>query len=36
MLVAGTILLTVRNWASCSDKPFIMGDVEDELSLVIS
>jgi hypothetical protein len=36
MLVAGVILLTVRNWASCSDRPFIAGHVEDELSLVIS
>jgi hypothetical protein len=36
MLVAGAMLLTVRNWSSCSDKPFIMGHVEDELSLVIS
>jgi len=38
MLVAGTILLTVRNWASpsWSDRPFIMGRVEDEFSLVIS
>jgi len=36
MLVAGAILLTVRNWASWSDRPFIMGHVEDELSLVIS
>jgi hypothetical protein len=36
MLVAGAILLTVRNWASWSDKPFIMGHTEDVLSLVIS
>jgi hypothetical protein len=36
MLVAGAILLTVRNWASWSDKPFVMGHVEDELSLVTS
>jgi hypothetical protein len=36
MLVAGTVLLTVRNWASWSDRSFIMGHVEDELSLVIS
>jgi hypothetical protein len=35
MLVAGAILLTARNWASWSDRPFIMGHVEDELSLVI-
>jgi hypothetical protein len=27
---------TVRNWASWSDRPFVMGHVEDELSLVIS
>jgi hypothetical protein len=36
MLIAGAILLTVRNWASWSDRPFIMGHVEDELSLVTS
>jgi hypothetical protein len=36
VLVAGAILLTVRNWASWSDKSFIMGHVEDEFSLVIS
>jgi hypothetical protein len=36
MLVAGAILLIVRNWASWSDKSFIMGHVEGELSLVIS
>jgi hypothetical protein len=36
MLVTGAVLLTVRNWASWSDRPFIMGHVEDELSLVIS
>jgi hypothetical protein len=36
MLVAGTILLTVRKWASLSDRPFIMGHVKDELHLVIS
>jgi hypothetical protein len=35
MLVAGAIL-TVRNCASWSDRPFIMGYVEDKLSLVIS
>jgi hypothetical protein len=36
MLVAGTILLTVRNWASWSDWLFIMGHVEDDLRLVTS
>jgi hypothetical protein len=36
ILVAGAILLTVRNCASWSDRPFIRGRVEDELSLVIS
>jgi hypothetical protein len=36
MLIAGAILLTVRNGASWSDRPFIMGHVEDELNLVIS
>jgi hypothetical protein len=35
MLAAGTMLLTVRNWASWSDRPFIMGHVEGELSFVI-
>jgi hypothetical protein len=36
MLVAGALLLTVRNWASWSDRPFIiMGHVEDGLSIVI-
>jgi hypothetical protein len=34
MLVAGTMLLTIRNWASWSGGPFIMGHV-NELSLVI-
>jgi len=29
VLVAGTMLLTVRNWASWSDRPFIMGYVVD-------
>jgi hypothetical protein len=36
MLAAGPILLSVRNWASWSDRTFIMGRVEDELSLVVS
>jgi hypothetical protein len=36
ILVAGTILITVRNWASWSDRPFIVGHVEAELSLIIS
>jgi hypothetical protein len=36
ILVAGAKLLTVRNWATWSDRPFIMGHVEDELSFVIS
>jgi hypothetical protein len=36
MLVAGVTLLTVRNWGSCSDRPFIVGHVEDELTLVVS
>jgi hypothetical protein len=35
MLAAGTMLLTVRNLASWSDRPFIMEYVEDERSLVI-
>jgi hypothetical protein len=34
-LVAGVILI-VMNWASWSDRPFIMRHVEDELSPVIS
>jgi hypothetical protein len=36
MLVAGAILLTVRNWASWSDRPFIMGHGEEEPSPLIS
>jgi hypothetical protein len=36
MLVAGAMLLAVRNWESWSDRPFIMGHLEGELSLVIS
>jgi hypothetical protein len=36
MLVTGTMLLTVMNWASWSDRPFIIGHAEDKLSLVIS
>jgi hypothetical protein len=36
MLVAGAILLPVRNWESWSDRSFIMGHVEYELSLIIS
>jgi hypothetical protein len=36
MLVTGTTLLFVRNWAAWSDRPFVMGHVEDELSRVIS
>jgi hypothetical protein len=36
VLVAGTMLLIVRNWASWSDRPFNMGHVKDELKLVIS
>jgi len=35
MLVAGTMLLTVKKWVSWSDRPFIVGHVEDELGLVI-
>jgi hypothetical protein len=33
MLVAATISLFVRYWASWSDRPFIMGNVEDELKI---
>jgi hypothetical protein len=36
MLVAGAVLLTVRNCLSWSGRPFIMGHVEEKLSLVIS
>jgi hypothetical protein len=36
MLVAGTVTLSVRNWASWSDRPFIMAYVGGELSLIIS
>jgi hypothetical protein len=36
LFIAGAVLLTVRNWSSQYDRPFHMGHVEDELSLVIS
>jgi hypothetical protein len=36
VLIAGAILLTVSNWPSRFYRPFIVGHVEDELSLVIS
>jgi hypothetical protein len=36
MLDAGALLLNIRNWASWSDRPLIMGHAEDELSLVMS
>jgi hypothetical protein len=36
MLVAGTMLLTVKKWVSWSDRPFIVGHVEDELSFIVS
>jgi hypothetical protein len=36
MLVAGAILLTLRNWPSWSDRSLIMGCAEDELCLVMS
>jgi hypothetical protein len=36
MLVAGTLLLTLRNWALWSDRPFIMGHVKDYPNLLIS
>jgi hypothetical protein len=36
MLLARAVLLTVRNWTSWSDRPFIVGHIEDELSLVKS
>jgi hypothetical protein len=35
MLVAGAILLTVRNWVSWSNRPFFIGHAEDKFSLVI-
>jgi hypothetical protein len=35
ILDAATILLIVRNLTSWSNKPFIMGDVEDELTLIL-
>jgi hypothetical protein len=35
ILVAGAVL-TVRIWASWSDRPFIIRHVEDELSFLIS
>jgi hypothetical protein len=36
MLIAGTVLLNVRNWASWPDRTFIMGHAEDKLCLVTS
>jgi len=36
MSMAGEILLILRNWESWSHRPFIMGQAEDELSLLIS
>jgi hypothetical protein len=35
-LLAAAILLIIRYWASWSDRPFIMGDVEDELNPILS
>jgi hypothetical protein len=35
-LVAAAILLIITYWASWSDRPFIMGNVEDELNLILS
>jgi hypothetical protein len=35
IFIAATILLTVKNWTSSSDKPLNMGDAEDKLSLVL-
>jgi hypothetical protein len=36
VLAATVILLTVRDCASWSDRPFTIRDVEDELNLVLS
>jgi hypothetical protein len=35
-LPAAEILLIIRYWASWSDRPFIMGEVEVELNLILS
>jgi hypothetical protein len=35
-LVVAAILLIIRYWASWSDMPFIMGEVEVELNLILS
>jgi hypothetical protein len=35
-LLAAAILLIMRYWASWSDRPFIMGGVEDELNFILS
>jgi hypothetical protein len=35
MLVGAAILLTVRNRASFSDRPFTMGHIEDKIRIVI-
>jgi hypothetical protein len=35
-LPAAAILLIIRYWASWSDRPFIMGEVDDELNLILS
>jgi hypothetical protein len=35
-LLAAAILLIIRHWASWSDRPYIMGDVHDELNLILS
>jgi hypothetical protein len=35
-LPAAAILLIIRYWASWSDRSFIMGEVEDELNLILS
>jgi hypothetical protein len=35
-LPAAAILLIIIYWASWSDRPFIMGEVEDELNLIQS
>jgi len=36
MLLAGGLLSTAGNWSSWSDRPFIVGHAEDDLSLVLS
>jgi hypothetical protein len=36
MLSATAAFLIIRQYASCSDRPFIIENVEDELNLILS